>query len=75
MLKITTTFFFLLCLLFCQPLISISFVIAGGGAPEIQVALRLSEYAQTLGGMESYCMRAFAEAMEVRISKFGTFDE
>ena len=44
------------------------FVIAGGGAPEIQVALRLAEFAQTLTGMEAYCMRAFAEALEVSIS-------
>jgi len=52
-----------LCVLRC--LVKKRFVIAGGGAPEIQVALRLSEYAQTLTGMEAYCMRAFAEAMEV----------
>ena len=29
------------------------------------MALRLMEYAQTLSGMESYCVRAFAEAVEV----------
>ena len=40
-------------------------LIAGGGAPEIEVALRLMEYSQTLKGMEAYCVRAFAEAMEV----------
>lgn len=40
-------------------------LIAGGGAPEIELSLRLMEYAQTLSGMESYCVRAFAEAMEV----------
>ena len=40
-------------------------LIAGGGAPEIEVALRLMEYSQTLTGMEAYCGRAFAEAMEV----------
>ena len=40
-------------------------LIAGGGAPEIEVSLRLMEYAQTLAGMEAYCVRAFAEAMEV----------
>jgi len=52
-----------LCVLRC--IVKKRFVIAGGGAPEIQVALRLSEHAQTLTGMEAYCMRAFAEAMEV----------
>lgn len=40
-------------------------LIAGGGAPEIEMSLKLMEYAQTLSGMESYCVRAFAEALEV----------
>ncbi len=40
-------------------------LIAGGGAPEIEVAVRLMEYAQTLSGMEAYCIRGYAEAMEV----------
>lgn len=40
-------------------------LIAGGGAPEIELALRLTEYSRTLSGMESYCVRAFADAMEV----------
>jgi T-complex protein 1 subunit delta len=40
-------------------------LIAGGGAPEIEVAIRLAEYANTLSGMEQYCFRAFAEALEV----------
>lgn len=40
-------------------------LIAGGGAPEIELALRLAEYSQTLSGMEQYCFRAFSEALEV----------
>lgn len=40
-------------------------LIAGGGAPEIELALRLMEYSHTLAGMEQYCFRAFSEAMEV----------
>ena len=40
-------------------------LIAGGGAPEIELALRLTEYSRTLSGMESYCVHAFADAMEV----------
>ena len=51
-------------------ILSSRFVIAGGGAPEIQVALKLSEYAQSLVGMEAYCIRAFAEAMEVRMCMY-----
>lgn len=48
---------------YCASLLSA--LIAGGGAPEIQISLRLMEHAQTLTGMEGYCFRAFAEAMEI----------
>jgi len=40
-------------------------LIAGGGAPEIELSIQLMEYANTLTGMEQYCFRAFAEALEV----------
>jgi len=40
-------------------------LIAGGGAPEVELALQLSNYAKTLEGVESYCVRAYAEAFEV----------
>lgn len=40
-------------------------LIAGGGAPEIELALRLAEYSRTLPGMEAYCVRAYADALEV----------
>ena len=40
-------------------------MLAGGGAPEIEIAHSLSESAKELGGTESICQRAFAEAMEV----------
>lgn len=36
-----------------------------GGAPEIELSVRLSEYSRSLTGMEAYCFRAFAEALEV----------
>jgi T-complex protein 1 subunit delta len=38
---------------------------AGGGAAEIEVALKLKEYAVTLTGKDAYCFAAFADAMEV----------
>lgn len=41
------------------------FMIAGGGAPEIEVALKLKEQALGEMGMDAYCMKAFAEALEV----------
>jgi T-complex protein 1 subunit delta len=40
-------------------------LIAGGGAPEIEVSQKLLTYAKTLKGMEAYCFEAFAEALEV----------
>ncbi len=40
-------------------------VLAGGGAPEIQVAKQLLEYAERLPGREQLAVIAFAEAMEI----------
>lgn len=40
-------------------------LIAGGGAPEIEMALQLAAYSNTLEGVDAYCFRAFAEALEV----------
>ena len=40
-------------------------VVAGGGAPEIEVALKLREWAPTLGGREQLAAEAFASALEV----------
>jgi len=52
-----------LCVMRC--LVKKRALIAGGGAPEIELALRLADYSQTLQGMEQYCFRAFAEALEI----------
>merc|ERR1712194_448997 len=41
------------------------YMIAGGGAPEIEVALRLKEEALAMTGMDAYCMKAYADALEV----------
>lgn len=40
-------------------------LIAGGGAPEIELSLKLMQYANSLTGVEQYCFRSFAEALEV----------
>jgi T-complex protein 1 subunit delta len=40
-------------------------LLAGAGAPEIEIAHRLSTAARSLTGTEAVCWRAFAEAMEV----------
>jgi thermosome len=40
-------------------------IVAGGGAPEIEVARKLRRYAEGLAGRERLAVSAFAEAMEV----------
>ncbi|GAB2215623.1 hypothetical protein Drorol1_Dr00020012 [Drosera rotundifolia] len=52
-----------LCVVRC--LVHKRFLIAGGGAPEIELSRQLGAWAKVLHGMESYCVRAFAEALEV----------
>jgi len=52
-----------LCVL--RSLVKKRFMIAGGGAPEIEMSVQLSKYAQSVTGVESYCILAFAEAMEI----------
>ncbi|KAJ3054336.1 T-complex protein 1 subunit delta [Rhizophlyctis rosea] len=52
-----------LCVIRC--LVKKRALIAGGGAPEIEVSQKLMAYAKTLKGMEAYCFEAFAEALEV----------
>merc|ERR1719219_3296291 len=52
-----------LCVIKC--LVKKKFLIAGGGAPETELYLKLMEYANTLVGADAYCFKAFAEALEV----------
>ena len=40
-------------------------LIVGGGAPEIELSLRLAEYSRTLVGAQAVCVRMFGEALEV----------
>lgn len=53
------------CFFFLADVSPIRALIAGGGAPEIELAVRLAEYSRTLGGMEAYCVRAYSDALEV----------
>eukprot|EP00096_Caligus_rogercresseyi_P006520 TRINITY_DN22_c1_g1_i1.p1 TRINITY_DN22_c1_g1~~TRINITY_DN22_c1_g1_i1.p1 ORF type:complete len:527 (+),score=235.16 TRINITY_DN22_c1_g1_i1:108-1688(+) len=52
-----------LCVIRC--LVKKRFIIAGGGAPETELFLKLSEHANTLVGADAYCFKAFAEALEI----------
>jgi thermosome len=40
-------------------------IVPGGGAPEIEVAKQLREYAETIGGREALAINAFADAIEI----------
>ncbi|CAM9689085.1 unnamed protein product [Chrysoparadoxa australica] len=48
-----------------RSLVKKRFLIAGGGAAETEVAYRLTQWSKTLTGMQAYCVKAFAEALEV----------
>jgi len=39
--------------------------VAGAGAVEIELARRLNKYAMTIGGVEQYAIKAFAQSLEV----------
>lgn len=39
--------------------------VPGGGAPEIELSLRLKEYASTVGGREQLAIEAYARAVEI----------
>ncbi|BAI60708.1 thermosome [Methanocella paludicola SANAE] len=39
--------------------------VAGGGSTEVELALRLKEFASTVGGREQLAIEAFAESMEI----------
>jgi len=41
------------------------YIVAGGGAPEVELALRLREFSEKVPGKEQLAVRKFAEALEV----------
>lgn len=52
-------------------------IVAGGGSPEIEIALRLREYSATLSGREQLAVSKFAEAIEIiprTLAESGGFD-
>ncbi|KAI9853971.1 MAG: T-complex protein 1 subunit delta [Vezdaea acicularis] len=52
-----------LCVIRC--LVKKKALIAGGGAPEIEIASQLAKQSRSLSGTEAICFKAFADAMEV----------
>ena len=52
-----------LCVIRC--LVKKQALIPGGGAPEIELSIRLSEQSRSMTGLKAICYRAFAEALEI----------
>jgi T-complex protein 1 subunit delta len=52
-----------LCVVRC--LVKCPKIVRGGGAPEMEIAVQLRQWATTLEGVDSVCVRAYAEALEV----------
>ncbi|PIO53265.1 putative T-complex protein 1, delta subunit [Teladorsagia circumcincta] len=52
-----------LCVIRC--LVKKRALLPGGGAPEMEVAIRLRQLAQKQHGAQQYCWRAFADALEL----------
>jgi T-complex protein 1 subunit delta len=52
-----------LCVVRC--LVKLPYIVHGGGAPEMEMAVQLRNWAMTLEGVASVCVRAYADALEV----------
>eukprot|EP00667_Euglena_gracilis_P009462 EG_transcript_9607 len=52
-----------LCVVRC--LVKCPKMVRGGGAPEMEIAVQLRQWAMTLEGVDSVCVRAYADALEV----------
>lgn len=48
-----------------RSLVKKQYVIVGGGAPEIELSLKLNEFSKTLKGVEQYVAKEFAQAFEI----------
>jgi len=48
-----------------RSIVKLKYLIPGGGAPETELSIRLEEYANKIGGMTGYCIRAYARAFEI----------
>lgn len=53
-----------LCVLRC--LVKKRYLTPGGGAPEAEASFRLAHWSNELPGMQAYCVKAFATALDVR---------
>jgi thermosome len=52
-------------LMVVKDVVTYPYVVAGGGAPEVEVALRLNKYAEKISGKQQLAIKKFAEAQEI----------
>lgn len=52
-----------LCVVRC--LVKEKYLLPGGSAPEMEICVKLGQFADTIPGMEGYCIKKYAEALEV----------
>jgi len=48
-----------------RSLVKLKYLIPGGAAPETELSIQLEKYANSLGGLNGYCIRSYARAFEV----------
>lgn len=48
-----------------RALVKQKFMVVGGGAPEMELSIRLAQLAEKMGGVAGYCVREYARALEV----------
>ncbi|MGQ9515045.1 MAG: thermosome subunit beta [Thermoproteota archaeon] len=52
-------------LMVVRDVVTYPYIVAGGGAPEVEVALRLNKFAEKISGKQQLAIKKFAEATEV----------
>jgi thermosome len=52
-------------LMVVRDVVTYPYIVAGGGAPEVEVALRLNKYAEKISGKQQLAVKKFAEAEEI----------
>jgi len=52
-------------LMVIKDVVTYPYIVAGGGAPEVEVALRLNKFAEKISGKQQLAIKKFAEASEI----------
>jgi len=52
-------------LMVVKDVVTYPYIVAGGGAPEVEIALRLNKFAEKISGKQQLAIKKFAEASEI----------